>query len=75
VLVRELVTLYEGEVRRAPAELPTLSVQYADFAAWQRQWFQGEVLQQQLAYWRKQLQGAPLVLELPADRPRPAAER
>jgi amino acid adenylation domain-containing protein len=65
VLVRELVALYRG------APLPALPVQYADVAHWQRSWLEG-VSADQLAYWRKRLAGAPLVLELPADRPRPA---
>ncbi len=70
VLHRELGALYEAfrEGRSSPlAELP---VQYADFAAWQRSLLQGEVLEQQLAYWREQLRGAP-ALDLPTDRPRP----
>src|SRR5439155_18569819 len=54
--------------------LPELPSQYADFAVWQRQWLQGEVLENQLAYWKQQLAGAPAVLELPADRPRPAVQ-
>ena len=51
-----------------------LPVQYADFAAWQREWLQGEVLEQQLGYWRMQLVGAPALLELPTDRSRPARQ-
>ncbi|MFL6261090.1 MAG: amino acid adenylation domain-containing protein [Thermoanaerobaculia bacterium] len=73
VLVRELVTLYQAFVRNQPSPLPELSVQYADFAAWQKEWLRGPVLEAHLAYWREQLAGAPHVLELPADRPRPAA--
>ena len=56
--------------RGEPDPLPPLAVQYADFAVWQRRWLAGEVLAGQLAYWRGQLAGAP-VLELPTDRPRP----
>ncbi|HEX3131499.1 MAG TPA: amino acid adenylation domain-containing protein, partial [Thermoanaerobaculia bacterium] len=67
VLLRELTALYVG------ASLPGLPVQYADFAAWQRQWLRGEVLERQLGWWREHLAGAPPVLELPADRPRPPA--
>ena len=56
------------------AALPDLTVQYADYAVWQRNWFQGEVLEQQLSYWRGRLAGAPPVLSLPTDRPRPAVQ-
>jgi len=71
VLIRELRALYRlytGVDDQAPAE-PAL--QYADFAAWQRQWLRGSVLERQLDYWRQQLDGSPPVLELPTDRPRP----
>src|SRR6185369_13703724 len=54
--------------------LEELAIQYADFAVWQREWLSGEVLDQQLRYWREQLAGAPAVLELPADRVRPAMQ-
>src|SRR6185436_12542397 len=54
--------------------LPPLRVQYADYAQWQRQWLQGEVLEDQLAYWRTQLAGLPPVHGLPLDRPRPARQ-
>jgi len=66
VLLRELSTLHDG------GSLPALPVQYADFAAWQQEWLSGDVLEAQLAWWRERLAGAPAVLELPADRPRPA---
>ncbi|HEX3131752.1 MAG TPA: amino acid adenylation domain-containing protein, partial [Thermoanaerobaculia bacterium] len=66
VLVREMAGLYAG------LPLPALPVQYADFAVWQRGWLQGEVLEAQLGYWREALAGAPTVLDLPSDRPRPA---
>ncbi len=67
----ELSTLYgnrEGEA----AALPELPIQYADYAVWQRQWMEGEVLQEQASYWTRTLAGAPELLELPTDRPRPA---
>src|SRR6266487_140812 len=70
ILRRELGALHEAFRRGDADPLPALPVQYADFAVWQRQWLAGEVLDIQLAYWRGQLAGAP-VLELPADRPRP----
>ncbi|RKI64338.1 non-ribosomal peptide synthetase, partial [Corallococcus sp. AB049A] len=74
VLIRELANLYESfSGGRAPA-LPPLPVQYADFALWQRQWLQGETLEAQLGYWKRQLAGAPAALELPTDRPRPAVQ-
>ncbi|MEU7876480.1 amino acid adenylation domain-containing protein, partial [Dactylosporangium sp. NPDC049140] len=65
ILRRELDALYAGD------ELAPLPVQYADFAVWQRRWLTGEVLDRQVGYWRDRLDGVP-VLELPADRPRPA---
>jgi amino acid adenylation domain-containing protein len=71
VLIRELTVLYTASIQGTPASLPTLPIQYADFAAWQRQWLQGEVLTEQLAYWRNQLHEMP-GLDLPCDRPRPA---
>ncbi|MFI2353022.1 amino acid adenylation domain-containing protein, partial [Streptomyces sp. NPDC019443] len=70
ILRRELSALYEAFRAGEPDPLPPLSVQYADFAAWQRRWLDGEVLENQLAYWSAQLVDAP-VLELPTDRPRP----
>ncbi|HVS00541.1 MAG TPA: amino acid adenylation domain-containing protein [Thermoanaerobaculia bacterium] len=68
VLLREVAALYGN------LPLPGLAVQYADFAAWQRGWLQGEVLEEQIAYWTRQLAGAPRVLELPTARPRPAVQ-
>jgi amino acid adenylation domain-containing protein len=75
VLARELGALYGAFVRGQPPPLPALPIQYADFAVWQRNWLQGDVLEGQLAYWRKQLDGVPTRLELPTDRPRPAVQR
>ncbi|MPY45014.1 AMP-binding protein, partial [Streptomyces phyllanthi] len=66
---RELELLYKAFRAGEPDPLAPLGVQYADFAVWQRSWLTGEVLDGQLAYWRRQLAGAP-VLELPVDRPR-----
>jgi amino acid adenylation domain-containing protein/non-ribosomal peptide synthase protein (TIGR01720 family)/FkbM family methyltransferase len=71
VLLRELTTLYEDFLNGLPPRLPDLPIQYADFADWQRELLQGEFLEQQLGYWRKQLDGAPAVLELPTYQPRP----
>src|SRR5215213_7048183 len=74
VLVRELCALYETFSQGGESPLPPLTVQYADYAQWQREHLTGEVLEQQLQYWREQLAGAPALLELPADRPRPAVQ-
>jgi amino acid adenylation domain-containing protein/FkbM family methyltransferase len=74
VLVKEVSALYAAFSRGESSPLPDLAIQYADFAAWQREWLQGEALEEQLSYWRKQLSGAPPVLELPTDRPRPAMQ-
>ncbi len=74
VFFKELAVFYKVFVSGAPSPLTELSIQYADFSAWQRQWLQGEELQTQLAFWKKHLTGAPPVLELPLDRPRPAVQ-
>jgi amino acid adenylation domain-containing protein len=74
VLTRELSALYAAFRRGDADPLPPLPVQYADYAAWQRRWVDGDVLQQQADYWREMLAGAPGLLELPADRPRPARQ-
>jgi len=71
VLVSEMEALYLGEVTGEEVPLPELPIQYCDFAVWQREWMQGEVLERQLAYWKEQLGDAPRVLDLPIDRPRP----
>ncbi|HEX8690813.1 MAG TPA: amino acid adenylation domain-containing protein, partial [Longimicrobium sp.] len=72
ILQREVTALYGARARGDDADLPELPVQYADYAVWQRRWLEGEVLERQVAYWRDRLSGAPAVLELPADHPRPA---
>ena len=74
VLIREFVALYEAFAAGRPSPLPDLAVQYADYAVWQRDWLQGEVLDRQLAYWREKLADAPPTLDLPTDRPRPARQ-
>jgi amino acid adenylation domain-containing protein/non-ribosomal peptide synthase protein (TIGR01720 family) len=74
ILVRELAELYRTHREGRPSRLPELAVQYADFSCWQRQRLQGELLASQLAYWRQRLAGAPTLLEVPADRPRPAQQ-
>ncbi len=72
ILIRELASLYRAFRKGDPSPLPELEIQYPDFARWQRQWLQGEVLERQLAYWTAQLADPPPPLRLPADRPRPA---
>jgi hypothetical protein len=69
ILSRELGVLYRAFSSREPSPLAKLPIQYADFAVWQREWLQGEVLEEQLAYWRQQLAGSPALLDLPTDRP------
>jgi amino acid adenylation domain-containing protein len=71
IFVRELGELYRGLASGEPAGLPELPIQYADFAAWQRQWLRGEVMEERLAWWTVQLAGTPQVADLPLDRPRP----
>jgi amino acid adenylation domain-containing protein len=72
--VQELAALYPAFHHDRLSPLPQLSIQYADFAVWQRQWLQGEVLKSQIDYWQKQLADAPALLDLPSDRPRPSVQ-
>ncbi|MCF3627071.1 amino acid adenylation domain-containing protein [Planktothrix agardhii 1801] len=74
VFIHELTTLYNAYPQNQPANLAPLPIQYADFAIWQRQWLQGDVLQTQLNYWQNQLADAPALLSLPTDHPRPAVQ-
>ncbi|MBC1281247.1 AMP-binding protein, partial [Nostoc sp. UCD121] len=74
VFVQELIALYNAYSQGQPSPLTPLLIQYADFAIWQRQWLQGDVLQSQLSYWQQQLKDAPALLSLPTDRPRPAVQ-
>ena len=67
----ELTALYGAFVMQRPSPLAPLSLQYADYAVWQRQWLQGPALEEQLSYWQKQLQNLS-TLALPTDRPHPA---
>lgn len=71
IICREVSALYEAFAAGHPTSLPDLPIQYGDFAVWQRDHLQGERLDQQLSYWKQQLAGAPPVLELPSDHPRP----
>ncbi|WP_235567260.1 condensation domain-containing protein, partial [Lysobacter sp. Root604] len=75
VMVREFAALYTAFCAGQGDPLPPLAIQYADYAAWQRGWLQGEELERQTAFWRDHLVGAPALLELPTDRPRPPVQR
>jgi amino acid adenylation domain-containing protein len=72
ILCREMSALYEAFANGASVPLPDLPIQYVDFAVWQRDYLQGEVLEKKLSYWREQLANVSSVLELPSDRRRPA---
>jgi amino acid adenylation domain-containing protein len=73
ILNRELGLIYDALSRGVAWHLPELPIQYADYAHWQRQWLRGGVLEKQAAWWKERLAGAPPLLEMPADRPRPRA--
>ncbi len=74
VFLRELMEIYSAFASGRPSPLPELPIQFADFAAWQRHWMQGEVAESQVAYWKQRLASMPGLLELPADRPRPKSQ-
>jgi amino acid adenylation domain-containing protein len=74
ILVREVAALYTAFRRNERDPLPPLAIQYADYAQWQRNWLGGEELSRQVGFWREQLTGAPALLELPLDHPRPAMQ-
>ncbi|HEX2268880.1 MAG TPA: amino acid adenylation domain-containing protein [Pyrinomonadaceae bacterium] len=74
VFVDELAAFYKGFVAGETPALPPLPVQYADYAYWQRQTLQGEVFEDHLNYWKRQLENAPATLDLPTDRPRTAVQ-
>ena len=71
LLDREIGTLYEAYAAGKASPLPELSIQYADYSLWQRNWLQGEVLETQLTYWKQQLQGSAATLDLSMGRPQP----
>jgi amino acid adenylation domain-containing protein len=71
ILIREMALLYDAFSSGRSSPLPELPIQYADFAHWQRQWLQGEILETQVGYWKEQLGGSPPLLELPTDHSRP----
>ena len=74
ILTRELSNIYEALATNQDISLSELPVQYTDFAEWQREWLQGEVLEEQLGYWLKRLAGAPAMLKLPTDHARPVRQ-
>jgi amino acid adenylation domain-containing protein len=74
ILISELAALYKAFVEGRPSPLPELTLQYGDFATWQREWVAKDGLAPHLAYWRQHLAGAPAALALPTDRPRPAVQ-
>ena len=74
VFCNEVGAAYDGLVSGRKVELPEPAIQYGDFSVWQKEWLRGNVLEKHLAYWRKQLEGAPPVLELPTDHPRPVSQ-
>jgi amino acid adenylation domain-containing protein len=74
ILLRELAVLYKAFSAGEPSPLDELKIQYADYASWQRGWLQGPTLEAHLSYWKRQLEGVPMSLELPTDFPRPAED-
>jgi|GEM_PF-628006 len=74
VFWREVRVLYDAFVRGEPSPLPEPALHYADFAVWHREWMRGDAPAADLAYWREHLRGAPHVIDLPTDRPRPRTE-
>jgi non-ribosomal peptide synthetase component F len=74
ILWRELGEFYRAFLRGEPNRLPELPIQYPDYAIWQREWLQGELLERQLSYWKKQLDGLG-AMQLPTDRPRPSVRK
>ncbi|MEE3716406.1 amino acid adenylation domain-containing protein [Tumidithrix elongata RA019] len=74
ILWHQLTQLYTAFLEGKTNPIPPFSIQYADYAVWQREWLSGEVLDTQLNYWKQQLAGANPLLELPTDRPRPALQ-
>jgi amino acid adenylation domain-containing protein len=71
IMLKEIAELYNAFLHNEPDPLPPLRIQYADYAVWQRNWLQGDVLDDHYAFWEKQLQGLPAAHGLPMDRPRP----
>jgi len=74
IFFSELVEVYEALRAGLPSPLPPLPVQYPDYVVWEREWMRGEVLDEEARFWRRELEGFPLILDLPADRPRPSTQ-
>jgi len=74
VLIQELATVYAAFIVNKPALLPELSIQYADYAYWQRNYYQSDIIDKQLNYWKQQLSNSAALLNLPTDKPRPAIQ-
>ncbi|CCQ69243.1 peptide synthetase [Crocosphaera watsonii WH 0402] len=74
IFFRELAEFYAAYSQGKDINLPSFSIQYADYAAWQRKWLSGEAEQNQVNYWKKKLKGLPLLLEIPTDYPRPPVQ-
>src|SRR5207244_6781479 len=74
LLFKELSTLYDAIDQGNSSPLQPLPIQYADYAYWQRDWLRDELVERQLSYWKSQLSGELPILDLPADRPRPAMQ-
>ncbi len=74
VVHQEVKQLYGAYSEEWLSPLPELPIQYADFACWQRNWLQGEVLEKQTSYWKEELAGAPFILDMPTDKLRPATQ-
>lgn len=74
IFVREFSILYKAFANNQYNPLPPLEVQYSDFAYWQKNWLNGELLNKQISYWEKQLKGIPQLHNIPLDKPRPAKQ-
>ena len=74
IFFRELMLTYLARREGRPSPLPPLPVQYPDYVLWERRWWQGEALAEEAAFWQRELADFPLILDLPADRPRPPVQ-
>jgi len=74
IFINELVTIYDAYLVNSEPSLQNLEIQYVDYATWQNKWLSSDIINQQLTYWKKHLDGACTVLDLPTDKPRPAIQ-